>query len=72
MIIIMILLIIFLLLSIFIIFFNANCKFQGVPTHDQTGEPLSGKLIKKLKKMYQQQEKLYTASQATANGSTQE
>ena len=46
--------------------------FQGVPTHDQTGEPLSGKLIKKLKKMYQQQEKLYTASQTTANGSTQE
>lgn len=71
MIIIIILLIIFLLLSIFIIFFNA-IVFQGVPTHDQTGEPLSGKLIKKLKKMYQQQEKLYTASQATANGSTQE
>lgn len=55
----------------FIIFFN-SIVFQGVPTHDQTGEPLSGKLIKKLKKMYQQQEKLYTASQATANGSTQE
>jgi len=49
---------------------------QGVPTHDQTGEPLSGKLIKKLKKLYQQQEKLYNsagpgASQA-ANGSTED
>lgn len=45
---------------------------QGVPTHDHTGEPLSGKLIKKLKKMYQQQEKLFNSaggSQA-ANGST--
>ena len=50
--------------------------FQGVPTHDQTGEPLSGKLIKKLKKQQQQQEKLYNsakpgASQA-ANGSTEQ
>ncbi|KAJ7388098.1 hypothetical protein OS493_039823 [Desmophyllum pertusum] len=49
---------------------------QGVPTHDQAGEPLSGKLVKKLKKMYQQQEKLYNtagpgASQA-ANGSTEQ
>lgn len=49
-----------------------NFVSQGIPTHDQTGEPLSGKLIKKLKKMYQQQEKLFNSaggSQA-ANGST--
>ncbi|KAL9955644.1 hypothetical protein ACROYT_G036997 [Oculina patagonica] len=47
---------------------------QGVPTHDQAGEPLSGKMTKKLKKMYQQQEKIYNAAagQAAANGSTQE
>lgn len=46
---------------------------QGVPTHDQTGEPLSGKLIKKLKKMYQQQDKLYNSVGAgqAANGSTE-
>ena len=46
---------------------------QGVPTHDHTGEPLSGKLIKKLKKMYQQQEKLYNSVGAgqVANGSTE-
>lgn len=46
---------------------------QGVPTHDHTGEPLSGKLIKKLKKMYQQQEKLYNSVGAgqAANGSTE-
>jgi len=51
-------------------FFFNTIVFQGVPTHDQTGEPLSGKLIKKLKKLHQQQEKLYNTSQATANGST--
>ena len=51
------------------IFFNY--LYQGVPTHDQAGEPLSDKQIKKLKKLYQQQEKLYNslsasvASQAT-------
>ena len=46
---------------------------QGVPTHDHTGEPLSGKLSKKLKKMYQQQEKLYNSVGAgqAANGSTE-
>lgn len=49
---------------------------QGVPTHDQTGEPLSGKLIKKLKKLFQQQEKLYNAAgpgaSQTTNGSTEQ
>lgn len=48
---------------------------QGVPTHDQSGEPLSGKLIKKLKKSYQQQEKLYNSTRPgaseAANGSTE-
>ena len=33
--------------------------FQGIPTHDATGEPISAKQVKKLKKLYQQQEKLY-------------
>ncbi|CAB4019378.1 cysteine--tRNA ligase, cytoplasmic-like, partial [Paramuricea clavata] len=32
---------------------------QGIPTHDNTGEAISAKQIKKLKKLYQQQEKLY-------------
>ncbi|XP_028403156.1 cysteine--tRNA ligase, cytoplasmic-like [Dendronephthya gigantea] len=32
---------------------------QGIPTHDVTGEPISAKQVKKLKKLYQQQEKLY-------------
>ena len=39
--------------------------YQGVPTHDQAGEPLSGKQVKKLKKLYQQQEKLYNSSSAS-------
>ena len=39
--------------------------YQGVPTHDQAGEPLSGNQIKKLKKLYQQQEKLYNSSSAS-------
>ena len=39
--------------------------YQGVPTHDQVGEPLSGKQVKKLKKLYQQQEKLYNSSSAS-------
>lgn len=34
---------------------------QGIPTHDKDGEPISAKQIKKLKKLYQQQEKLYNS-----------
>lgn len=48
---------------------------QGVPTHDHAGEPLSGKLIKKLRKLYQQQEKLYNSTRPgaiqAANGSSE-
>lgn len=34
---------------------------QGVPTHDQSGKPLSNSQIKKLKKLHQQQQKLYSS-----------
>ncbi|KAK3747619.1 hypothetical protein QZH41_013667, partial [Actinostola sp. cb2023] len=34
---------------------------QGIPTHDAQGEPISAKQVKKLKKLYQQQEKLYNS-----------
>lgn len=48
---------------------------QGVPTHDHAGEPLSGKLIKKLRKLYQQQEKLYNSTRPgaiqAANGASE-
>ncbi|XP_015769615.1 PREDICTED: cysteine--tRNA ligase, cytoplasmic-like [Acropora digitifera] len=47
----------------------------GVPTHDHAGEPLSGKLIKKLRKLYQQQEKLYNSTRPgaiqAANGASE-
>ncbi|PIK48564.1 putative cysteine--tRNA ligase, cytoplasmic isoform X3 [Apostichopus japonicus] len=33
---------------------------KGMPTHDAKGEPISGKQIKKLTKLYQAQEKLYS------------
>ena len=43
-----------------------------MPTHSKDGEKLSGKLIKKLTKLYQAQEKLYNeylkTSGANANG----
>ncbi|XP_046850191.1 cysteine--tRNA ligase, cytoplasmic-like [Xenia sp. Carnegie-2017] len=34
---------------------------QGIPTHDGNGEAISAKQIKKLKKLYQQQDKLYNS-----------
>ena len=35
---------------------------QGVPTHDEKGEPLSEKKIKKLYKQWEAQEKKYNTS----------
>ncbi|XP_048585509.1 cysteine--tRNA ligase, cytoplasmic-like isoform X2 [Nematostella vectensis] len=43
---------------------------QGIPTHDASGEPISGKQVKKLKKLYQQQEKLYNTVGPGASGTS--
>jgi len=52
------------------LFINETDKYSlfdenGVPTHDISGEKLSASQIKKLKKLYLQQEKLYKKYQAT-------
>lgn len=39
---------------------------QGVPTTDKAGEPLSKSAIKKLKKEWEKQKKLYEKSKAEA------
>lgn len=41
---------------------------NGIPTHDASGEPISGAQIKKMKKAYNQQEKLYQKYLSTSNG----
>lgn len=35
--------------------------FQGIPTHDANGEPITKSGMKKIMKLYQAQEKLHNA-----------
>lgn len=57
------------------LFRNANSMsvfllIQGFPTHDAEGKELSKGLTKKLRKLYEAQEKLYNEYlQSTQNGS---
>lgn len=40
----------------------------GVPTHDAAGEPLSKSAIKKLRKDWEKQKKLFEKAQAAGGG----